>query len=119
MSLQAYSKAQRVAENPRDTEYRLFAEITRRLMDAKDLPRHAPEVINAVHRNKRLWSTLLADCSREGNALPEQTRASIISLAIWVDRHSSGVMRGVETLDDLIEVNRTIMEGLAQRPAAA
>ena len=119
MSLQAYSRAQRVAESPRDTEYRLFAEITRRLMEVKDLPRHEPGVIDAVHRNRRLWSTLMADCSRDGNGLPEQTRASIISLAIWVDRHSSGVMRGQETLDDLISVNRTIMEGLARRPAAA
>jgi flagellar protein FlaF len=119
MSLQAYSKAQRVAESPRDTEYRLFAQITRQLMEVKDLPRHEPPVIRAVHKNKRLWSTLLADCSRDGNTLPEATRAAIISLAIWVDRHSSGVMRGAETLDDLIEVNRTIMEGLAQRPVAA
>lgn len=119
MSLQAYSKAQRVAESPRDTEYRLFADITRQLMDVKGLALHEPPVIQAVHRNKRLWSTLLADCSRDGNALPDATRAAIISLAIWVDRHSSGVMRGNETVDDLIEVNRTIMEGLAQRPAAA
>jgi flagellar protein FlaF len=119
MSLQAYSRTQRVTETPRDTEYRLFAEITRRLMDTKDMARHDPAVADAVHRNKRLWSTLMADCSKDGNALPEPTRASIISLALWVDRHSSGVMRGSESVDDLIAVNRTIMEGLAQRPAAA
>ncbi len=119
MSLQAYSKARGVAENPRDTEYRLFAEITRRMMAATDKPRHAPEFIDAIHRNKRLWSTLLADCSRDGNALPDATRAAIISLAIWVDRHSSDVMRGDEGMADLIDVNRTIMEGLAQRTVAA
>lgn len=119
MSLRAYSNAQRVVETPRDTEYRLFADITRRLMDAKDLPRHDATVIEAIHRNKRLWSTLMADCSREGNSLPESTRASIISLALWVDRHSSAVMRGSESIDDLVAINRTIMEGLAQRPAAA
>jgi len=118
MSLQAYNKAQFVAESPRDTEYRLFADITRGLMAVREKPLHDNDVIKAVHRNRRLWSTLLSDCANDGNGLPEQTRASIISLAIWVDRHSSGVMRGEETVDDLIDVNRTIMEGLAQRPAA-
>jgi len=119
MSLQAYSKARRATESPRDTEYRLFAEITRRMMDVDGKPLHDPSVIDAIHRNKRLWSTLLADCSKDGNGLPEATRAAIISLAIWVDRHSSGVMRGHEQIIDLIEVNRTIMEGLAQRTVAA
>ncbi|MEC9347249.1 MAG: flagellar biosynthesis regulator FlaF [Pseudomonadota bacterium] len=118
MSLQAYSRAQRVTETPRDTEYRLFADITRQLMAVKEKPRHDPVVIEAIYRNRRLWSTLMSDCSREGNKLPERTRASIISLAIWVDRYSSEIMRKGEPLDALIDVNRTIMEGLAQRPAA-
>lgn len=119
MSLQAYSQARRVTESPRDTEYRLFAEVTRELMRIKDKPRHEPGVMDALHRNRRLWSTLMSDCARDGNSLPEATRASIISLAIWVDRYTSQVMRAGESVDALIDVNRTIMEGLGQRPAAA
>ncbi|MDF1720163.1 MAG: flagellar biosynthesis regulator FlaF [Minwuia sp.] len=118
MSLQAYSRTQRVAENPRDTEYRLFAEITRQLIKVKDQPRHDREVIDALYRNRRLWSTLLSDCSRDGNGLPDSIRASIISLSIWVDKQSSAIMRGGESIEPLIDINRTIMEGLAQRPAA-
>ena len=119
MSLQAYNNTRRVTESPRDTEYRLFADITRQLMAVRDKPRHDPAVIEAIYRNRRLWSTLMSDCSREGNQLPERTRASIISLALWVDRHSSAIMRSGESLQELIDVNRTIMEGLAQRTAAA
>jgi flagellar protein FlaF len=118
MSLQAYSRTQRVTENPRDTEYRLFADITRQLMQVKDQPRHDRAVIDALYRNRRLWSTLLSDCSRDGNGLPEAIRASVISLSLWVDKHSSAIMRGGESIEPLIEINRTIMEGLAQRPAA-
>ena len=50
MSLQAYSRTQRVTENPRDTEYRLFADITRQLMQVKDTPRHDRAVVDALYR---------------------------------------------------------------------
>ena len=32
-----------------------------------------------------------------GNGLPASVRASIISLSLWVGRHTSAVMRGDET----------------------
>ncbi len=57
--------------------------------------------------------TLQADCVDEENILSDQTRAGIISLAIWVDKHSRDVLRGKAEIAPLIEVNRSIMEGLA------
>jgi len=39
MSLQAYQQAAQQAENPRDTEYRLFGEVTRALMKAAEADR--------------------------------------------------------------------------------
>ena len=38
MSLQAYQKAQRSTERPRDTEYRLFAQVTQALIEAVRKP---------------------------------------------------------------------------------
>jgi flagellar protein FlaF len=46
-------------------------------------------------------------------------RASIISLSLWVGRHSSAVMRKEEDFEPLIDINRTIMQGLAGRVEAA
>ena len=40
-------------------------------------------------------------------------RAQIISLGLWVSRHASEVARGDADIDALIDVNRSIMEGLA------
>lgn len=119
MSLRAYQQTRQVTETHRDTEYRLFAQITRNLMAVKEKPRHDPEVIDAVHRNRRLWSVLMNDCSDEGNKLPEETRAGIISIAIWVDTYSSEVMRDGKSIDPLVDVNRTVMEGLAASPGQA
>jgi flagellar biosynthesis activator protein FlaF len=47
--------------------------------------------------------------------LPMPLRAQIISLAIWVSKYSSDVLRDGAELDPLIDINRTMMEGLASR----
>jgi flagellar protein FlaF len=69
--------------------------------------------------NRRVWSALSDDCSDPGNGLPPSLRASIISLSIWVARHTSAVIRRQEPIEPLIEINRTIMQGLAPTPATA
>jgi flagellar biosynthesis activator protein FlaF len=118
MSLKAYQKTQRTFANPRDTEYRLFAQITSALIDAKDLPRTDQRLIQAIARNRELWTVLAADCGAEGNKLDDKLRAQIISLSLWVGRYSSTVMRERADVAPLIDINRTIMEGLAPRNVA-
>lgn len=118
MSLQAYQTASTRSEAPRDTEYRLFGDVTRALMAAAETSRYDFSTrINALDWNRRLWSALAQDCASPDNQLPPQVRANIISLSIWVSRHSSDVMRGTESFEDLIEVNRLIMQALASRGA--
>lgn len=114
--LQAYQQTQKVTESPRGTEYRLFAEITRAMMNAKGLPTYDPAFTDAVDRNRKLWNLLIADLADEGNAFPDQLKASLISIGIWVGKHTTLVIRGEADIAPLIDVNRDIMEGLAQRP---
>ncbi|MDZ4374997.1 MAG: flagellar biosynthesis regulator FlaF, partial [Phenylobacterium sp.] len=120
MSLQAYQQAATRTESPRDLEYRLFAQVTRALMEAAKLP---PEDLagrmDALDWNRRVWSTLAADCSQADNALPKPLRASLISLSIWVGKHTSLVIRNQEQFEPLIEINRMIMQGLAGDTASA
>ncbi|MBL4836922.1 MAG: flagellar biosynthesis regulator FlaF [Kordiimonadaceae bacterium] len=113
MSYQAYQKAQTSAESPSQVEYRLFAQVTNTLMRIKERGIRDNDMVKALDWNRRMWSVFSSDCGAEGNALPDQLRASIISLSIWVSKHSSAVMRGTEDIGDLISINRTIMEGLA------
>jgi flagellar protein FlaF len=119
MSLQAYQQAATRAEAPRDSEYRLFAQVTLALMEAAK--RDATDVrgrMDALDWNRRLWSTLADDCAQSGNRLPQALRASIISLSIWVGKHTSAVIRRQEAIEPLIEVNRLIMQGLGGGGAA-
>ena len=120
MSIQAYQNAARKTESPRQTEYRAFAVATRGLIDASSLPdSEVGRRAEALAMNRRLWSLLASDCAAEGNSLPQPLRAKIISLAMFVDRHSSAVMRQGASFDVLVEINRSIMQGLSPALASA
>jgi flagellar biosynthesis activator protein FlaF len=120
MSLQAYHQAATRAESPRQAEYRLFAQVTLALMEAaKADPGDVAARIDALDWNRRVWTVLGEDCANPANGLPAPLRASIISLSIWVGRHTSAVVRRRENIEPLIEVNRLIMQGLATAPARA
>jgi flagellar protein FlaF len=94
MSLKAYTQAAQRAEQPRETEYRLFAQVTRALIEAEKLPlTEIQRRADALDWNRRVWTALSNDCSASGNQLPPQLRASIISLSLWVSKHTSAVMR--------------------------
>ncbi|HYM32823.1 MAG TPA: flagellar biosynthesis regulator FlaF [Candidatus Cybelea sp.] len=117
MSLQKYQAVQRTTEHPRHTEYRLFAQVTRALMDSKD--KSGPQRIDALDWNRRMWLTLQSDLADDRNKLPTQLKASLISLSIWVDKHTSKAMTGNLPVEPLIAINRSIMEGLASANAGA
>lgn len=120
MSLQAYQRAATSAESPRETEYRLFAQVTLALMEAaKRDPIEIGARVDALDWNRRVWSALGHDCSHPENGLPAPLRASIISLSIWVGKHTSAVIRREEEIEPLIDVNRMIMQGLSGGAAAA
>lgn len=119
MSLQAYKTAATRAENPRETEYRLFGQVTRALMhaatvDASDVSTR----IDALDWNRRLWSALATDCSSPDNAMDKNLRARIISISLFVSRHSSAIMRNEDDFEALIDINKMVMQGLAASGAA-
>lgn len=119
MSLASYQRVKAAAESPRATEYRLVGEITGEMIGAWESGLRGPALMPALHRNREMWTTFSTLCGAPGNALPDATRAGIISLALWVDRFTSDVVSGRETIEPLIEVNRSILEGLASQRAAA
>jgi len=119
MSIQAYQRASAQAETPREAEYRIFAMVTADLIRVQEQGRTNLSALSAaLDRNRRLWSALSQDCAQPGNELPTMLRAQIISLGLWVSRHSSAVMCEGEELAPLIDLNRSMMQGLAPQGAA-
>jgi flagellar protein FlaF len=115
MSIKAYQRAATQAENPRELEYRAFGRATAALVRLKDEKPAAALIAEALEVNRKLWNVLAADCAVPENQLPLTLRGQIISLAMWVSRYSSEVLRDGADVEPLIDINRTMMEGLLAR----
>lgn len=113
----AYGRIIRRTESPREIEYRVFAERTAALEAANRPDAPFVERIPALQDNRGFWDSLAIDLASEGNALPDALRAHLLGLAIWVHRETGRILRQpAASLDDLIEINRIVMQGL--RPPA-
>ena len=112
MTLKAYQNTQAVTEDSRATEYRLFGQVTGALIDAQKREVKGGPLAEAIDWNRTLWRTLAADCMDDRNSLTQDVRAKIVSLSLWVSKYSRQVTREKAPLDPLIEINRTIMQGL-------
>lgn len=117
MSLTAYRRTNSMTEAPRAAERRLMTEITAEMITARDTERRGQALIEPLHRNRELWGVFSATCGAQGNELPMPLRASIISLALWVDRYTTDVVAGREPIDGLISVNMAIIDGLGTLPS--
>ena len=114
-----YGKVIRDTERPREIELRIFEQITTAMEAANQLGTHFTVRIAAIHRNRELWQTLTSDLIDDDNKLPKPLRARLISLAIWVTNETQRAMQNAASLGDLIEVNRSIIRGLATASAGA
>jgi len=70
----------------------------------------------ALKYNQLLWSIIQADVSEKDNALPDELKANLMSLSIFVDKQTSkGLTEPTEELfDSLISINLNISEGLME-----
>src|SRR5690242_4430199 len=109
MSIKAYQRAATQAESPRDLEYRAFGQVTAALVRVKEEQALPQQVAEAIDANRRLWNVLSADCAVPENQLPLALRGQIISLALWVARYSSEVLRTGADVEPLIDINRSMM----------
>ena len=122
MSISAYRKTIATTESPRQIERRLLSEATSKLLEhieydtltdgESKLRVQANGLQEALSENLRLWQALMFDLMEGENGLPPQLRASLISLALWVQRQTSGVLAGKQKIGPLIDVNRSVARGL-------
>lgn len=119
MTINAYQAARSRAETPRAAEHRLLSQITGEMMEAEAAGLTGAALAASLHRNREMWAVFTTDCGSPGNGLPDELRASIISLGLFVQRFTSEVIAGREPIGELIALNRTMMEGLPPQRLAA
>jgi flagellar biosynthesis activator protein FlaF len=83
------------------------------LRGASDRGPESREAIEALHFCRRLWAALLEDLAHSDNQLPNQLRADLISIGIWIMREAEEIRLGrSKNFKGIIDVTTAIAEGL-------
>lgn len=117
---QAYRSSQRLGAQARDIEAQAMLEAARRLDAAMSgVGRDAYRA--ALRLNWRLWTIIQADVSSDESPLPDEIRQNILSLSVFIDKHTVKALADPDEskLRILIDINRNIAAGLMARAGTA
>lgn len=108
-----YTQMRKVTASPRQIEAELLTSITADLEAAVGKGEKGfPALVEALHRNTKLWTALVTDLASDGNALDAELRARLISLGTFSIRFAQKVLTKEEGPEPLININRAIAAGL-------
>lgn len=127
MSIAAYKRTISDTESPRQIERRVLSSVTAEMeskylafdqaqSSGEKLALLADGLRDTLWYNERIWMTMRNDLAETGNALSPDLKAGLISLALWVESHTQGVLKAEKTVKPLLDVNRSIVRGLEGNP---
>lgn len=118
LAYKAYGDIQQRTASDKEIEYALFLQITQDLESVASEDKPVPAVwADAVSRNLQMWTLLAADLMGDNNALHEDIKRGLLVLSEFVRRTSMTILSGGEGIDELIDINKTIMKGLSGEAA--
>ena len=112
--LQAYAHTQKSSMSSREIEAMAFTKAALKLEDTKKSLDDYDAYASALKFNQLLWTIIQADIVDQDNQLPDQLKANILSLSIFVDRQTIKALADTSEkhLDVLININKNLAEGL-------
>jgi flagellar protein FlaF len=97
----------------RDRERQLLSRSIELLSKAMEKGPRSPEAVEAVHFVNRIWTIFLEDLGSAENELPEELRANLISIGLWLLREAEAVRQGrSQNFEGIIEVSQIIRDGI-------
>lgn len=97
----------------RENERQAIEQSVALLRSAERAGPHSREAVDAIIFLNRLWSFFLEDLAKPENGLPDDVRAKIISIGIWVLKEAEAISNGKSrNFAGLIDVSNVIAEGL-------
>jgi len=94
-------------------EHNAMDRVIAMLRVARDKGENSREAIEAIFYLRRLWAIFLDDLRNPENELPEQLRAGIVSIGMWMNREIDRFRAGqTKDLTPIIEINEIIRDGL-------
>jgi flagellar protein FlaF len=100
----------------RQNEIRAFDHAIALLRSAIKSGKGTRESVEALFFLNRLWTTIIEDLSEPGNAYPDELKANLISIGIWVLRQAEDLRQGrQDNFQSVLDINQMIRDGLGTR----
>ncbi len=97
----------------KDRERQLLSRSIDLLVAARETGSGSMQAVEAVHFLIRIWTTFLDDLASAENELPNELRANLISIGLWLLREAEAVRQGKsDNFDGLIEISQIIRDGI-------
>ena len=120
VAISGYQKTQKTVDTNREASAaEVDAIVLRQAADRLQKAQQLPDddfFEEALLYNQLIWTVIQSEMTAE-NPLPEQIKANLVSLSIFVDKQTATAIGTRETalLDTLININRNISLGLERR----
>lgn len=114
MSINEYIRASNKRKNDKEKEADVLVGVNTELKECIELklPYNDNRLKNALLNNQRYWNAIKMSVASPENKFDDKLKASFISLAIWVDKHTNLVLTNEEDALPLVENNDNIIQGL-------
>ncbi|MEM1386045.1 MAG: flagellar biosynthesis regulator FlaF [Pseudomonadota bacterium] len=108
-----YTENASAVSDPRKTEFAALARITGELEKAnKNKEKNHGYFLNALHKNRMLWTYFARAVADEHNALEKEIRAQLFFLSEYTMHLTAKVISENADPQPLIEINKSLMQGL-------
>ncbi len=111
-----FSYAEVLEETPqtaRERERQALEYAIELLKTAEAHGQNSREAIDAIYITRKIWAFFIEDLAKPENDLPDQLRADLISIGIWIMREADDIRTGKSSnFKGLIEVSEMIAGGL-------
>lgn len=111
-----FSYSEVAEDSPREMrgmEQRVLDQAIELLRVARDKGPGSRELVDALFFYRRLWSIFMDDLANPENELPEELRAGLISIGIWIVKEIELIRSGkANDLTAMIEISEIIRDGL-------
>lgn len=97
----------------KDRERQLLSRSVDLLVTARERGPRSIEATQAIHFLNRVWTTFVEDLGSDDNELPQELRANLISIGLWLLREAEEIRQGrSDNFEGLIEVTQIIRDGI-------
>ena len=112
-ALRGYAEHSVSTRSDRRAEYEVIARVTQELRDsALKSKTNFPAFAEALHTNRRLWTTLVVDIADAKNPFPKELKGRIAYLAEFTNHQTRRILRDKASVIPLLEVNMALLRGL-------